>query len=621
MPSMSKRPSRSTKRNSYDGLADKIGEAAEGNTKLYEESFRDKILEVSERNLYFFAKVVCGYTDFTHIHKELCDSFDGRGDWGPDWTRAGIYWFRGAMKSSAVRAWALREVLHRPNHAIRYFGSSIDNAEQNFLRPLQLLFTETHGADFRRWLYRHRLPDDLKGWNTEEMPLKQTDAKAPIALTIKGVTSKREGYHGNDLILDDPEGAEAEKSNVEQVDALEFVSSMNPLLINPSTGRIVLVGTVHGNDPLAYRILYENLDPHVGAPDGPIQWANRKRFWKISWKPVIGGDGLPVWPERFSTDTIEAIKKSTNARDFSKQYMLLREGGKGGWWSRSILQRNMARWKIPNRLIAYRALQPDLDLWKREGKFKADWVDREVKPDELFFFGHFDPKHKEKTTSYRRAKIRPSKASIVVVGVTPDFHMIVMETWSEEAGFNAQVEKLRELHGKYGFRKLTHETVGAQAWLHDSLDREERANPYYGTVKVRGFLGVERRVPRLSSVLEEDKRKTSMGKEEYIFDRLDPYISACQLHIMEGQVELMEQLLSGGEGNGYLDLADALAQGPPVWSPPAGTEQQAKQRHEQKLLSQIGDKMTKYRSPLRSVPGRGPEPAQHPALRGRKVIV
>lgn len=584
-----------------------LEEAAE-RPQNWTEELRQTILRESERNLFFFARVVCGYKDITDTHRELCENLDGRGDWGA-WRRGLICCHRGWIKTSIVRAWALREALFRVNWTCRYLGSSYDNAKLHFLDPIKNLFMQSAQAQLVRWLFEHRIPVGFLGWTDTYIVFLRTDANAPPAISIKGIGADQEGYHGNAIIIDDPEGAESEKSNVQQIDAIRSVANATPLLIKPGEDRILLIGTVHGADPVVYRALYENFNPEEPPPTGEVNWDNSKRVWKQFWRPVYlngkivfpyDADGTP----RFTEEILEVIRRG-NADMWKKQYLLLRSGQGTGSWSRKIIEKNRAKWKDPGtkRIVQYPALKIDAVKWREQGKLDMKEVWRECPLHEMFFYLQFDPKHKQFTTSYQRAKVRPAQAAIVVVGVSPDGHAFVVERWCDaNASLEKQLETLIHLHIKWGARKLIIDPIGAQAWLKSILDMNERSNPVFQSLRGKSLWGETRYLPRLSAILEEDKRSPKMSKEEHIYHRLDPLIAEGRLHTFEEHSDLENQLIGFPDETEYIDLADALAQGVEWWQGPLGSEEQQRARKEQQLLQQIGQRYTNYRSPLKRKP-------------------
>ena len=81
-----------------------------------------------------------------------------------------------------------------------------------------------------------------------------------------------------------------------------------------------------------------------------------------------------------------------------------------------------------------------------------------------------------------------------------------------------------------------------------------------------GKYGPRRKIPPLSMILVEDKRSPRMHKEDVIFERLNAPLHDLTLHLHPGQ-EMLLHMVENFPGTDYLDVLDALAQGPPVWKP------------------------------------------------------
>ena len=227
----------------------------------FTEEARLKLRDRGEKSFFFFCKGLLGMADLAKMHRELCDDLQGLGDWGTKWNLGVVCAFRASLKSSiATIGYPLWKGLYVKNHATRIIGSSFDNAKTNFLEKAQAFFRESDRADLLRWIFEDRLPQGFDGWTESQLIFVRDDPFALPAITIKGVNADQEGAHVDLVVLDDPEGAEAQRSMAVQIDARRAVAAAPPLLINPGVGQILSVLTPHGIDPLAYRLLYENLD-------------------------------------------------------------------------------------------------------------------------------------------------------------------------------------------------------------------------------------------------------------------------------------------------------------------------------------------------------------------------
>lgn len=564
----------------------------------YTEAHRQFLLDSGRDSLFFFAQALLGFEDMLeHPHKEICEALDGRGTWGPDWTRGLITASRGFLKSSiATVAFPLREGLYRPNWSCRILGSSHDNAQVNFFAKMVQILRESPRRNFLcEYLFRDRIPDNFNGWNDSQIVFLRTDPMAPPAITYKGAYSDQEGYHGNLILIDDPEGAETERSEAAQVDAHRVVFSIAPpLLIRPERDRILVVATPHGDNPLVYRILEDKY--------GRIEQDNTKRLWKKVFIPALNEQNESNWPQRFSTKYLLSLKEPPNdPRLFDQQYMLRKQSLSSSEFDMKAIELGHFRWSIPEEEVMYRVILWDQDLWMKKGELKTSTEFRKCRLEDMDFFLHFDPTHKKDTiiSTHSRGKLRPSKAAIVATGVAPDGHKFVFAAWTAKEDLDVQARQLYRMDRLFGARKISVDPIGAQVWFAkyaEALERQQDSE--YRSNMTTGQFGPKRRIGPLSRRLVEDKRTVKEAKEQVIVERLRVEIGSCRLHIDPKLENLMEQFRRFGTDLSHCDLLDALAQGPTVWQAPlAHTEEQQKHQRQEKDLKRVLDKYTGYYNP------------------------
>lgn len=581
---------------------------------------REKLLKQAARSLFFFNRVILRMPDLTDMHLELCANLQGLGEWG-DWRRGVVVGFRGSLKSSICTigypTWAglHPEALGLKDHATRILGSSYDNVVANFTYPILQTFTDSPRSGFLLWLYEHRLVDGFAGSTESSIRFKKWDARAQDAITGKGIEAPHEGYHGNLILFEDPEGADAERSTVENRDARRAINSATPLMIDPGRDRMLVVLTPHGPDPTAFRLIREDLGDKPPERSRPINWDNSTRRWKIFYKPVLDSKGDPTWPERFDLDKAMGIKRDLDRRTWNQQYMLL-EGESGeGLFREKDIEAGYFEFLPHRQGIRYPVRTQEKTPWFQ----KRDWLERvetrTVRFDELVYYMHSDLIHREDTVTTKfTGNARPSRAAIVVVGVAPDGHAFVMEYWNwphpdeKEKGdenlgaIEIQVREAFRMHQRYGFRKATWDSVGAQVWFKSFLENEERNNPLWRNVKSSGLFGPARLLPRLSAMLHEDKRTVRMHKEDIMYERLAPWVEKGTLHLHPKQQALTQQLLTSFGSTTYIDLADALAQGPPVWMPGPSRAFRQEAKSQRLLDDHRRDPDTGHYSPYRRSP-------------------
>lgn len=586
--------------------------------KKFTDDHRKELLQLGRDSFFFFAKGLLGFEDMSdHIHFDLCQNLQGKGPWGK-WNRGVVVMSRGYLKSTITTIgypiWCAfyPEELGLKDHATRILGASYENARDNFVAPGIDLFRNSRRADFLNWLYggkkvpgvlEHPITPGFADWNESTIAVVKWDAYAQNAVTCKGMMADQEGWHGNLGLCDDLEGADAEKVISANADARKAVVNVVPLLIEPQRDRILLVGTPHGRDPVTFRALREDFSSDQPERSNPIEWDNDKRYWKYFYVPLVDTSGNPTWPERFDKETCKAILSplNTDERTRNQQY-LLRETESGESLFRiDLIERSFFRWGPDKAHIDYPVRLGDTKKWFKDGVWEESVKWRRVKARELRTFLHCDLVHREDTVSHKSGGKRPSKAAMVVVGVAPDGHFFVLEEWTDEnVSIEEQARVAYRLYAQYGCHQASWDSVGAQVWFKSYVELLERTNPAFAHPRSSGKWGGESRLmPRLSYRLVEDNRTTRMHKEDVIYERLSGPLEDGRLHLHPDHIVLLEQLRGAFDGTKYIDVADCLAQGPPIWSVPASEGTYATYRRQDQLQKQMRSRYTGYWSPWR----------------------
>ena len=582
------------------------------------ETLRAEMRKRGKESMYFFAKSICGMPDLDEKpHLKICEALDGRGDW-KGWKRGLVTTARGHLKSSICTiAWPLREALYNWNWSCRILGSSHDNARTNFFRKIQAIIQTGPQRNLVFWLYGDtgwrdpetglpgefdRIPAELIGSTDSEIVLNRTDPFAPPAITYRGVGSLQEGYHGNAIIIDDPEGAESQTSEAARITAEEAVFSLAPpLLINPTKDRILVVATPHGQEPLVYKILE--------GKNGRWEKDNRKRSWKYIYIPAVDEKGDPNWPGRFTPEAIKLIRDTVSQQTWDQQYLLKKTTTGGSVFNYAKIESGFYRWKVPGREVQYSAILWDREAWEKQGLYKTELELRTGDVREMRFYGHVDFTHKADSIGIYNRKNRPSKAAIVVVGVLPDGHAFVLGTWTAKVEPEEQFRMVYWFDKRFGFHQVTFDAIGAQVWFKDYAASLERTSPAYRSYKTTGQYGPIRTVSRLTSRLVEDKRTTQEAKDAVIVDRLRPRFSDGSLHLHEDHHELLYQFRGFPDDTQFVDICDALAKGPIVWKAPISVDPKKVGRwsslSDADAFRQVADKYTGYSCPWRE-PRRKP---------------
>lgn len=533
--------------------------------------FRDAELKRGERSLFYFGVSILGFDAWDKKrkrsilrpwHRDLCHFLEGRAPHYP-WNEALVCAFRGAGKSMwTTKAYPWWRGLYIPDFSCKILGNSFDNVKLNHFGPMIDLFTSSRRADYLQWLFQDRIPSGFSGWTSEQIKLIQEEATALPFLTYQGLDSKLESYHGDLIVLDDPEGADAEKSRVGNEESKKAYENSHPLLISQNQGQILISATPHGSNPLVYWL--RDRENWTGPAD------NARSHVKIWWLPVVDSSGNSQWPEKISSASLERLRKLKNSR---QQFWLERTASDVSIFDMPAILKHAFDWAEPRTKssILYKGVKYDPDKLDDLGRVREEEEDVVVEMRRLRFFLHLDPLHR--TPETRRSspsKQRPAEAAIAVVGVNSDLHAMVVHTWADEkADLNAQLNELFRLYCLYAAHKATFESVGAQFWLKTLIENNEKSKPHWSRpISSDLIIGTRIPLPRLSTRLEEAE-KTNETKDYLFRETLSPYINYGVLHVCrEGQDKLKNQLENSTNEDVACDLVDCLTQGPKVWSAP-----------------------------------------------------
>lgn len=536
------------------------------------EEFRQNELAKAEQSLFYFGFSCLGFTasdqrtkksQVAEIHRDLCSFLEGRAPHYP-WNRAMVCAFRGSAKSTwSTIALPLWRGIFIPNFSTKIIENSAENAKTNHFLPMLELFRRSDRSDYLQWLFSHRIPDSFEGWNSDQIAFIRTDPLAKPSITFAGIDSKAEGYHGNLVILDDPEGADADKSGVGNEEAHRAYERSTPLLVDPHLGQILVVLTPHGRKPLAYRLRRQyGWKTEADNATCPL---------KVWWRPILDENGKSRWPARFPDAIIPTLKLGSS---WATQYMLREFSGTDSMFDMAAVKEALYEWADPitKKAISYKAFEFDPDAISEDGYVRPPLKDATVNIKDLRIFIHLDPLHK--TLATRRSplsKQRPAKAGIVVVGVSRDLHVFLLDYWCDDtADIGRQAAELFRLYLKWESYKNTWESIGAQFWLKTWIENMEKQRMEWGRPVSTGFVtGTRLPLPRLSTRLVEAS-KTIESKEDVHREILSPWTNYGVLHLRQDQDEPLYQLENAQNEDCAVDLVDCLAQGPEIWSAPAG---------------------------------------------------
>lgn len=568
----------------------------------FTEEYRQRELMRGRRSLFYFGVSILGFCApdsdgqplIGDVHRRLAEFLEGRPPHNHPWRRALVCTFRGGGKSTwTTITYPLWRGLYIPNFSTKLIENSSDNAKRHHFVPIIELLTSSPRADYLQWLYSHRIPTGFAGTNSEQLKLIQTDPLANPTLSYWGIESRFEGAHPDLVVLDDPEGADAEKSLVPNREAWTAYQSCIPLLKDPRRSQILIVATPHGEDPIVWKLRDREFNKRgwQGAHDN----ARPDGQFKIFWQPLLNERGGPAWPEKFPLDICEELLQEEVA---NTQYMLRRSNitislfnmesilGTPGDPSRNIppspgscfefvrdesavtypgFDYDHKRLKDPH----YKILPPTDERGRR--------VLRTVNLRDMRYYLHFDPKHRALEARKSPAhKQRPAEGAALVVGITPDFHPVVVDYWTGDGDIDKQLDELFRLYRKWAPVCVTYEGVGAQVWLTSLVAAYEKQSEFWRNPYSTTHLGSSISLARLSTRLVEAD-KTNEAKEWLFREGLSSWVNRGVLHFHRTRHDvLLYQLANVLNNQVAVDLVDCLAQGPTVWAPPIASDRHAR---------------------------------------------
>lgn len=543
----------------------------------------------ASESLYFFQKGVWGDKDLDpDFHGPICHFLQRQ-----DQRRKLLCAFRGSLKSSCGRAWLVWMGLENVDWCAKLVEMRHDNAAEHH-RMLQDKFLYGPQAALLQDMYSDRL--DINRWTTEETWFKVEDPNTHPFLTHAGITSRLEGYHGDAIYVDDPEGADAEVSDAPNEASARFIfNRAEPLLKEPDKGTILVTATPHGPKPVVYlirRTSEKQLEKKAGNP----------MAWRCHWKEIIDSSGNPRWPQRFSLMFVEALQEAAQMgrqqRDlWDRQYMLRETSAASGFFDMEKIHQNLYRIEH-GRLIVYTKREPVPGLLDDNGfpvmKESSATIDMAY----LLYFVHIDPLHVDPENRKGEGN---SEWAISVVGVAPDMHAFLVDCWIEDAGFDEAIRQFFRLYRKYRPRKVTVEPVGAQTWIQHYLRIAERTD-YRNLMSLPTPWSKEPQRVRRPTLVTEEGPTRNTEKEGWVLEQLEPWVNMGWLHLHSKFEKMIHQFSQVGTGKeAQIDGPDSLAQGPSTWQAPVSEEtmREAKKRAEMLKAFQYFDEHTGYRRPWR----------------------
>lgn len=519
------------------------------------------------RSLYFFAKVVLGNKDLVdHLHLPWCQHIQG----SQARRKRGYLLPRGHFKSTLMKAYALWRLLkfdpeefpeldyieieqlkawHNPDTRIVFVGES-DTVGQKNLNEIKWHITSN--ALFR-WLFPEFTfdPKESTKWRDDEIVLPfRTRAFDESSITTIGVGAKRTGFHWDLIIYDDIIGEKASLSLAEMLKAINWFKLACGMLNDQTLSEELIIGTrwKHGTADLYGWIMKEmpeNMDAVQATEDGGAG----RTFGFVWYIRSAIEDNEPIFPERFTLATLEAIRNRQKDYLFNCQYMNTPSSPEGAEFSGLLLG-------------TYTIGEDNRTLIPTDGSSP-------VALRSLYRIGFLDPSSGGKGAACENA--------IVVTGEDSFGRIFVLAAWSKNCGYTAALEQYHLFNDKFIPFYTFYESVGAQKEL-EELEKERRQQ----TV-CRHCLAAGRQNHTHRRLTLKGEKPPNQLKEERIRAYYGGRHDEGRVYLGPGMQKLRNQITEFPHGE-MVDILDALAYCVHLSRKPMSMEQEAEDRQEQEAM-------------------------------------
>jgi len=468
-------------------------------------------------DLFFFSKGILGYPDLSvDCHGPMCVFLDEHK------ARFKLLMYpRGHYKTTVgTISRQLQRVCKNVNSRQLLANETATNS-QRFLAAIKS-HAETN-TRFRA-LYSEIIPKDMRRvrWKQDEIVFNRDWHGPEPTIDTIGMTGAWTSRHYTHITFDDPISEEAAKSDSVMEDIIDRISKVYSLMTDVEHDTFDLIGT-----RWAFYDVYTYMMRWMGA--------------KLA-KFIRGAieDGEPIFPERFSLETLADIRNSPHMGEymFSCQYLNNPRNSE----LQDFNVNDIRFWK-------YSTDGEHIVLLGSDGD-----VCGVVPVSELDIVCTVDPAPAEKITSDRNA--------VVVSAVTPDGDLIVLHTWAKRCKPQEVIEELFRVHERYHPRVYGIEGVAYQKVLKYFVQTEMERRGVYLTIA---------------------KDLKAPGKNKVHIRGLQPIAATGHLYI-DPTMHLLRNELADYPLGEFDDVADALALGSQLWTGMMSADRWSRYKESEKRL-------------------------------------
>lgn len=421
-------------------------------------------------NLYYFSKVVLGYKELSaRLHLEFCEWIQSTYDLRFRGALIPRGHFKSTIVSKSYPLWRLLKIndgllekypdleqfrkFHDPNNRVAVVGESWDVAAKN----LKDIKWNLQNNQLLQALFPELIPPDVQNtkWTEDEILLPRDRSFDESSITTLGVGAKTTGKHWDIIIYDDLIGEKASKSEAVMEEAKHWFKFAPGLANDPSTVEELFIGTrwkAGAADLYGYVMatLPSDEEELLDEDGNTTQRVNNdgERVGGFVWyvRSAIEpnhetGQPEPIFPERFSLETLALIRKREGEYAYSCNYL------------NNPVAEGMSDFDL--RWLREYEVDPDgMTLRPRDGS-------PVIKLSELIRISFYDPSSGGKQATCESA----------ITGVGGDFsgRKFLLSEWSENTSIGKAACKWFQLNDKFHFYKNYYEQVSTQKAILDII--------------------------------------------------------------------------------------------------------------------------------------------------------
>jgi predicted phage terminase large subunit-like protein len=266
----------------------------------------EKLRQKAQNDLFFFAKGILGFAELNKtVHRPLCRMLEAY----EQNTRLAIVMPRGWFKTTVCsQAYPLWRAIRDPSIKILLVQNTFGNA----VTKLRVIDQTVRSNELFRTLFPELLPDASCVWRTDAMSLKRPATNlAESTFEAAGTRTQSISRHYDLIIEDDTSSPDlADMTDMNIIPSSEDISKAigwhrqaTSLTVDILKSQILVVST---------RWYERDLISWI--------WDNEDYFKTYEIK-VRRTDGVVAWPERFSEEVLDRLKKSLGPYMFSCLYL------------------------------------------------------------------------------------------------------------------------------------------------------------------------------------------------------------------------------------------------------------------------------------------------------------